>query len=97
MSITKLLSGVLLISSLWLSPSSAHTTKTSNRGQLPRAASQEDELIRHLSGAETYQLAGDLQNAAIENQAIIGIALKRLATVALREGKFSRAIKLIRD
>ncbi|MBC7901059.1 MAG: tetratricopeptide repeat protein, partial [Saprospiraceae bacterium] len=52
-------------------------------------------MARHLSAAETYQLSGDLPNAAIENRAVVSIALRSLANLALNEGKLERAIKLL--
>src|SRR5258706_589308 len=39
-----------------------------------------DELSKHISAAETFQLAGDLNNAAVENRAILGIALQTVGT-----------------
>ncbi len=55
--------------------------------------SDSDDLKKHLSAAETFQISGDLANAAIENRLIIGIALQRIGNVAIEEGKNSDAIK----
>ncbi|MGI9035808.1 MAG: tetratricopeptide repeat protein [Pyrinomonadaceae bacterium] len=63
----------------------------------PAAQSKEDELEQHLSAAETYQIANDFQNAAVENRAIIGIALQRLGYVALEENQFKEAAQLLND
>lgn len=56
-----------------------------------------DELAKHLSAAETYQLSGDLANASIENNQIIGIALQRVGAIALAENQLDRAIKVFND
>lgn len=56
-----------------------------------------DELRRHLSAAETYQISGDLANAAIENRAVVGIALERVGNVAIEEGKYAEAVKLLSE
>lgn len=88
----------LLSTLLWLQPARAtQTTRTppASGGQTPRAKSTEDELARHLSAAETFQLSGDIKRAAVENRAVVGIALKRLAVVAIRERQFARAVELL--
>ncbi len=95
MSIAKFLLFIIFIFVFWL-PLFAQTTKTASVTQT-RSQPQGDELSRHLSGAETYQLAGDLPNAAVENQAIISIALKRMANLALKEDQPERAVKLLGD
>ncbi|MEZ5426956.1 MAG: tetratricopeptide repeat protein [Pyrinomonadaceae bacterium] len=59
--------------------------------------SQTDELTQHLSAAETYQISGDLTNAAIENKAVAGIALERLGNLAIEEGEYQRAVQLLRE
>jgi tetratricopeptide (TPR) repeat protein len=56
-----------------------------------------DELLKHLSAAETYQISGDLANAAVENRAIVGIALERFGNIAIEEGNYTEAVKLISD
>ena len=56
-----------------------------------------DELLKHLSAAETYQISGDLANAAIENRAIVGIALQRVGNIAIEEGKYSEATKILNE
>ncbi|MGI8470320.1 MAG: tetratricopeptide repeat protein [Pyrinomonadaceae bacterium] len=61
----------------------------------PQNNSNEDNLNRHLSAAETFQLSGDLQNAAIENQAIVAISLQRLGNLSLNEGNVKRAVRLL--
>lgn len=50
-----------------------------------------DELATHLSAAETYQISGDLNNAAIENRAVVGIALQRIGNIEIEEGKYEDA------
>jgi len=47
----------------------------------------DDELDRHLSAAQGYQLAGDLDHALIENRAVLGIALRRVGLLELEQGK----------
>ena len=54
-----------------------------------------DELQKHLSAAETYQISGDLANAAVENRAIVGIALERFGNIAIEEGNYADAAKLL--
>jgi tetratricopeptide (TPR) repeat protein len=58
---------------------------------------QEDELKKHLSAAETYQISGDLVNALIENRAIVAIGLQRFGNLAIEEGKYSDAVKMLTD
>ncbi len=54
-----------------------------------------DDLLKHLSAAETYQISGDLANAAIENRAILGIALQRAGNIAIEEGNYQEAVDLL--
>ncbi len=65
----------------------------------PKAQSVQnnDELSRHLSAAETYQISGDLDNAAVENRAILGIALQRMGDVAIEEGRYDEAVNVLLD
>ncbi len=56
-----------------------------------------DDLAKHLSAAETFQISGDLVNAAVENRLIIGIALQRLGNAALEEGNNLNALKFLSD
>ncbi len=56
-----------------------------------------DELQKHLSAAETYQISGDLINAAVENRAIVGIALQRVGNVAIEEGNYADAVKILNE
>ena len=55
------------------------------------AAPADDELNRHLSAAQGYQLAGDLEHASIENRAVLGIALRRVGLLELEQGKDTEA------
>lgn len=57
----------------------------------------DDELSRHLSAAETYQISGDLDNAAVENRTILGIALGRMGDIAIEEGKYDDAVTTLLD
>lgn len=56
-----------------------------------------DELLKHLSAAESHQISGDLVNAAIENRAVLGIALERFGNIAIEEGKYTDAVKYIAE
>ncbi len=88
---------ILLISALNID---AQKTITKNANQtLTNQSSQSntDELTTHLSAAETYQISGDLINAAIENKAIIGIAIQRIGNIAVEEGNYSDAVKLLKQ
>jgi tetratricopeptide (TPR) repeat protein len=62
-------------------------------GQTAGKTQNADELLKHLSAAETYQISGDLANAAIENRAILAIALQRMGNIAIEEGKYDEAVK----
>ncbi|PYS92350.1 MAG: hypothetical protein DMF64_09460, partial [Acidobacteria bacterium] len=76
------------------------TTRTGPATQAAEPArvnTAQDELARHLSAAETYQLSGDLNGATVENRAIVAIALQRLGAIAIREGRFQRALQLLSD
>lgn len=58
-------------------------------------AAAEDELERHRGAAETYQLSGDLENARLENQKVVSIALVRLANTSIRQGQLKRASEIL--
>ncbi len=93
----KVLIFILLISALNID---AQKTITKNANQtLPNQNSQTntDELAKHLSAAETYQISGDLVNAAVENQAIVGIALQRIGNTAIEEGDYADAVKILKQ
>ena len=97
MSITKLFSVALLLYAIGLSAVFAQPSKLNTSIQQTRNSIVEDELNRHLTAAETYQLSGDLPGAAVENRAIVSIALARMANLAVTEGQTERAIKLFGD
>lgn len=59
--------------------------------------SKTDELAQHLSAAETYQISGDLINAAKENRTIIGIGLHRLGNFEIEEGNYKKAVDLLNE
>ncbi|NNE67115.1 MAG: tetratricopeptide repeat protein [Pyrinomonadaceae bacterium] len=52
---------------------------------------QRDRLLEHLSAAEKYQIAGDFGRAALENEALLAIALRRSGLIAIEEGRFADA------
>ena len=54
-----------------------------------------DELSRHRSAAETYQLSGDLEKAHLENRRVISIGLRRLSNIAATEGDIKRAAQIL--
>lgn len=56
-----------------------------------------DELIKHLTAAESHQLSGDLANAAVENRAVLAIALQRFGNIAIEEGKYTDAVKSLTE
>lgn len=56
-----------------------------------------DELLKHLSAAEKYQIAGDLPGAAVENRAVLGIALERFANIAIEEGNYKTAVEVFNE
>ncbi len=58
---------------------------------------QEDDLEKHVSAAETYQISGDLVNANIENRAIIGVGLQKIGNIFIEEGKSQEAIKKLSE
>lgn len=59
--------------------------------------SSTDDLFRHLNAAEVYQRAGNLDGAAMENQAVLDIALQRFGNLAIEEGKYADAIEHITE
>lgn len=83
---------VLLPLLLWLPVAGAAQTPSRQR---PGPKPTEDRLARHLSAAQTYQLSGDLERAAVENRAVAAIALSRLGAVAIRERQLRRAAQLL--
>ena len=97
MSVTKILFSAVFVSICCFGAAAAQTIKTSNLPQPSAQSKKEDELARHLTAAETFQLSGDLTNAAAENQMIAALALRRLANLAAREGQLSPAVKLFND
>lgn len=54
-----------------------------------------DKLLKYLSAAESHQRSGDLTNAAIENSAVLDIALERFGNIAIEEGKYVDAVKYL--
>lgn len=60
----------------------------------PLQQDQEDNLEKHISAAETYQISGDLVNAQSENRAIVALGLQRFGNVSLEEGKFQDAVRI---
>lgn len=91
---------LFVIISIFSCRSFVHAQKSKTPVNAPSrvtSESRQDELARHQTAAETFQLSGDLVNAAIENRALIGVALRRTANLYLREGSVEQAIKLFTD
>lgn len=65
--------------------------------ELSAQKTDSDALKNHLSAAETFQISGDLPNAAIENRSIIGIALQRIGNIAIEEGKNTNAVRYLTE
>jgi tetratricopeptide (TPR) repeat protein len=63
----------------------------------PVPPTQEDELKKHISAAETYQISGDLENARLENRAIVAIGLQRAGNLAIEEGKYREAVERLTE
>ena len=97
MTVRTLLFFVLLFPALCLHAQITRTKKLTPSSSQATPIDTPDDLTKHLSAAETYQLSGDLDHAAVENRAIISIALKRLGALALRENQPMRAVKLLND
>lgn len=78
---------VLVLILLFLSVS-LHAQNSSLRNIRQNA---EENLNKHVSAAETFQLSGDLENAAVENNQIVAITLERLGNLAFAEGQYKSA------
>ncbi len=66
-----------------------------NSSVKPVQQTQSDNLGKHISAAETYQISGDLVNAQTENRQIAAIGLQRFGNIAIEEGKLADAIKML--
>lgn len=71
-------------------------SQASEKNSAPSQASS-DELFKHLAAAESHQRTGDLDNAALENRAVIGIALERIGNIAIEEGRYADAVKTLTE
>ncbi|HXG83016.1 MAG TPA: tetratricopeptide repeat protein [Pyrinomonadaceae bacterium] len=58
---------------------------------------QEEDLEKHISAAETYQISGDLINARIENRAIVAVGLQKAGNISIEEGKLLDAVKQLSE
>lgn len=56
-----------------------------------------DELAKHISAAETFQISGDLANAEIENRQIVHAALRKFGNISIEEGKLADAVKQLSE
>ena len=77
-------------------PQKAGSGKSGQNSSVP-ANQASDELLKHLSAAENFQISGNLSDAAVENRAVLGIALERFGNIAIEEGKYSEAVKNITE
>ncbi len=57
----------------------------------------ENDLQKHISAAETYQISGDLPNAQIENRQIVANALQKIGNIYIEEGKLAEAAKTLSE
>lgn len=64
---------------------------------LAAAPQQPDPLRRHFEAAQTFQLAGDLERAAVEYHLALGEALRQMGNLRASEGRFQEAIALLAD
>jgi tetratricopeptide (TPR) repeat protein len=93
----KILIFVLLFSALNFDAQKINPQNTNQTLSNQNSQSNTDELTKHLSAAETYQISGDLANAAVENRAIVGIALQRIGDIAIEEGNYKDAVKFLKQ
>lgn len=77
----------------------AQNINTRENSQSSAVSTQQpaDKLLQHLKAAEKYQIAGDLINASIENKAILGIALIRSGNIAIEEGRYTDAVRTVKE
>ncbi len=68
-----------------------------NSDAVSKNRSQTDELAEHLSAAETFQLSGDLKNAAVENRTVVGIGLQRVGNIVIEEGNYADAVQFLSE
>ncbi len=73
------------------------TPKILDRNSNSQNNQTRDDLLKHISSAETFQISGDLINAAVENRAILGIALQREGNIAIEEGNYTNAVELLNE
>ena len=64
---------------------------------IPAASGYDQLLNRHISAAETFQISGDLDNAEVENRAIVGIALEEIGNHSLEKGETEKASDYLRQ
>jgi tetratricopeptide (TPR) repeat protein len=67
------------------------------KNSLNASRSSSNDLLKHLTAAESHQLSGDLTNAAIENRAVLGIALQRAGSIAIEEGRYTDAARVLTE
>src|SRR5688572_9523805 len=72
-------------------------TDSNGKTTASAASSSSDDLLKHLTAADSHQRSGDRTNAAIENSTVLGIALQRLGNIAIEEGKYTDAVRILTD
>lgn len=78
----------------------AQKARSNNNGKSSAAVAardSSDDLLKHLNAAEAHQISGDLASAAIENRSALGIALQRSANIAIEEGRYADAVKILTE
>ncbi|MDQ3801355.1 MAG: tetratricopeptide repeat protein [Acidobacteriota bacterium] len=85
---------ILLFSSLTAPYAQTPPVKPAQQQQQQQ---QEDELAKHISAAETYQISGDLVNAQVENRSIVAVGLHRFGNVSIEEGRFEDAVRQLSE
>jgi tetratricopeptide (TPR) repeat protein len=68
-----------------------------SKNSLAASPGSSNDLLKHLTAAESHQISGDLTGAAVENRAVLGIALQRSGSIAIEEGRYADAVKILTE
>jgi tetratricopeptide (TPR) repeat protein len=63
--------------------------------QPSKTAAEPDPVEKHFHAAQTFQLTGDLAQAADEYRAAISLGLQRLGNIRTSEGSYDKAVQLL--
>lgn len=63
----------------------------------PVQKTQVEDLEKHISAAETFQISGDLVNAQTANRQIVAVGLQRIGNISIEEGKLPDAVKQLSE